>query len=115
MVLSQEVSEGEYGYRYEEELVASTLPPSKESQVLGHSQAGLHFFTIFLPCNLCHNYGKSGKLLLSSEVFIVCYDYYGNNCWVDFHSLMFCHTEEIKSSYKYDLIGFCNDILRNKD
>lgn len=46
---------------------------------------------------------------------IVYYDYYGNNRWVDFHSLMFCHDEEIKSSYEYDLISSRNDIFEMKE
>lgn len=54
---------------------------------------------------------KVGNFSLFRCPVVYC-NYYGNNCWVDFHSLMFCHSGEIKSSYEYDLISFRNDILR---
>lgn len=39
------------------------------------------------------------------------YNHYGSNCWADLRSLMFYHKEDLKSSYKHDLINSHNNTL----
>lgn len=115
VLLSQEASEGCVWPQSSQGASKTVpMPPSlKESQVPCQSHPGWlpflhHLLAASFPWLLQEKWGTAPPLRWP----VVYYSYYGNNCWVDFRSWRFCHNEEIKSSYEYDLTSFHNDILR---